>query len=216
MFTNNSQTICFLLVCGKRPRFLFQRFLKRRFIVQISIQQNNSKMSVKIEISIRQRQIQKELIEDVIWKLVEQKKFQKNSMIHIPSIKFPEFNEFEDQLHCVSFNNLPENIDKANLSYIYYEFSDQGPETEAIESHDEHVAASTHWILPNKDDGFLGLWESLVYDDNIKENLLDFAETMLHFSKKNVDQNIISCNRLILLHGLPGTGKKHCLHFTNT
>lgn len=27
------------------------------------------------------------------------------------------------------------------------------------------------------------------------------------FSQKNIDCNIISCNRLILLHGPPGTGK---------
>jgi pachytene checkpoint protein 2 len=68
------------------------------------------------------------------------------------------------------------------------------------------VAASIHWILPNKDE-FFGLWESLVYDDNLKENLLDFSQTMLLFSDKKIDQNIVSCNRLVLLHGLPGTGK---------
>jgi pachytene checkpoint protein 2 len=62
-------------------------------------------------------------------------------------------------------------------------------------------------MLPNKNDGFFGLWESLVYDDNLKENLLDFSETMLLFSNMKIDQNIVSCNRLILLHGLPGTGK---------
>lgn len=27
------------------------------------------------------------------------------------------------------------------------------------------------------------------------------------FSRKNVDTNIVSCNRLVLLHGPPGTGK---------
>lgn len=166
-------------------------------------------MSAKVEIAKRQNQVTTEGIEEVIWKLIEQRKVHKNSILRIPSKKHPELNEFQDQLYCVSFNNVPENVGRANLSFIYYEFSDQGPETEAIESHDsEQVTASIHWILPNKDDGFFGLWESLVYDDNIKENLLDFAETMLHFSRKNVDQNIVSCNRLILLHGLPGTGKE--------
>lgn len=62
-------------------------------------------------------------------------------------------------------------------------------------------------MLPIEADGFFGLWESLVYDDNLKENLLNFAETMLLFSNMKIDQNIVSCNRLILLHGLPGTGK---------
>jgi pachytene checkpoint protein 2 len=61
-------------------------------------------------------------------------------------------------------------------------------------------------MLPNKEELF-GLWESLVYEENLKENLLNFAETMLMFSNKKIDQNIVSCNRLILLHGVPGTGK---------
>ena len=79
---------------------------------------------------------------------------------------------------------------------------------ESLETHEsEHVAASIHWMLPNKADGFLGLWESLIFDKNVKEDLLNFASTMLLFSKKEIDQNIISCNRLILLHGVPGTGK---------
>lgn len=62
-------------------------------------------------------------------------------------------------------------------------------------------------ILPSNDGGFFGLWESLLYDDNLKENLLEFASTMLQFSKLNIDQNIVSCNRLLLLHGPAGTGK---------
>ena len=168
-------------------------------------------MSVKIEIAKRKRQVSKELIEKVIWNLVKQKKIQKNSIIRIPTVKHPELNEFQDQLYCVSSNEVPDDIETCKGNFIYYEFSDQGPETEAIESHDEQVLASTHWILPNKDDGFFGLWESLVYDDSLKENLLDFAETMLLFSQKNVDQNIVSCNRLILLHGPPGTGENYFL-----
>lgn len=76
-----------------------------------------------------------------------------------------------------------------------------------MESHDnEHVTASLHWVLPNQFE-LHGLWESLIYDDNLKQNLLDFVKTTLIFSNLGVDQNIISCNRLILLHGPPGTGK---------
>lgn len=29
----------------------------------------------------------------------------------------------------------------------------------------------------------------------------------MHFSNQSVDSNLISCNRLVLLHGPPGTGK---------
>lgn len=93
------------------------------------------------------------------------------------------------------------------LKFIYFEYESVDPETEAIESNDEQVPASTHWILPNKSESLVGLWESLIYDDNLKENLLLYAETLLRYSQKKINQNIVSCNRLILLHGPAGTGK---------
>ncbi|KAL2308068.1 hypothetical protein Nmel_001067 [Mimus melanotis] len=54
---------------------------------------------------------------------------------------------------------------------------------------------------------FHGLWESLIYDTEVKSNLLDYVTTTLLFSDKNVDSNLISWNRVVLLHGPPGTGK---------
>lgn len=36
---------------------------------------------------------------------------------------------------------------------------------------------------------------------------MKYAQTMMEFSDKGVDNNIICCNRVILLHGPPGTGK---------
>jgi len=37
--------------------------------------------------------------------------------------------------------------------------------------------------------------------------LLRFVETALLLSDRNVDTNIVGCNRVVLLHGPPGTGK---------
>lgn len=37
--------------------------------------------------------------------------------------------------------------------------------------------------------------------------MLKFALSALSFSQHNVDSNVIACNRLLLLHGPPGTGK---------
>lgn len=37
--------------------------------------------------------------------------------------------------------------------------------------------------------------------------MLKYAQTMMTFSDKGIDNNVISCNRIILLHGPPGTGK---------
>ncbi|XP_067619991.1 pachytene checkpoint protein 2 homolog [Eurosta solidaginis] len=70
---------------------------------------------------------------------------------------------------------------------------------------DDAVPASSHWLLPSH--SFLHLWENLIYEDGLKEKLLKFALSALIFSQHSVNPHIISCNRLILLHGPPGTGK---------
>lgn len=48
---------------------------------------------------------------------------------------------------------------------------------------------------------------SLFFDAAVKERLLAYSSTALLFSDRRVDQNVISCNRVMLLHGPPGTGK---------
>ncbi len=47
----------------------------------------------------------------------------------------------------------------------------------------------------------------LVLESGIKERLLHSASTGLLFSAAGVDTNIIAWNRVVLLHGPPGTGK---------
>lgn len=47
---------------------------------------------------------------------------------------------------------------------------------------------------------------SLHFEEDIKETLLSQVSIALVFSLKSVDANIIGSNRLILLHGPPGTG----------
>ncbi|XP_070509839.1 pachytene checkpoint protein 2 homolog [Chironomus tepperi] len=149
----------------------------------------------------------KQELEDIIFKSIESKLLNKNSIIYIPSKKFTFLNEFEGSINCISIDDIADKIDREHVEFYYYEFSEHiDPELEVMEAHDEQITSSMHWILPNRTD-LNGLWESLVYDNNLKENLLNFAKTILLFSEMAVDQNIISCNRLILLHGKPGTGK---------
>ncbi|CRL00089.1 CLUMA_CG013371, isoform A [Clunio marinus] len=138
--------------------------------------------------------------------------YQQISPAHYVLPQYQPFPVYYPQLIPYAVPSFPYEIginpEKPVLNCIYFEYHDQGAETESIEGNDdEQVAASTHWMLPNIDETFIDLWESLIYDGNLKEELLDFAQTILLFSQKNINQNIVSCNRLILLHGPPGTGK---------
>merc|ERR1711881_71739 len=51
------------------------------------------------------------------------------------------------------------------------------------------------------------MWDTLIYDTDVKEHLLNYASTCLRFAELGVDSNLISWNKVILLHGPPGTGK---------
>ena len=63
----------------------------------------------------------------------------------------------------------------------------------------------SHWDLPNQ--VFDGLWENLLLPVGTRSQLLNYINTAILFSKRGVNSNIVSVNRLILLHGDPGTGK---------
>lgn len=56
---------------------------------------------------------------------------------------------------------------------------------ESIESGDgdgQEVSAAQHWVLPSRD--FNGLWENLIYESNIKENVCSIIfNTILNLKK---------------------------------
>jgi SpoVK/Ycf46/Vps4 family AAA+-type ATPase len=78
-------------------------------------------------------------------------------------------------------------------------------ELEPAGGDDEWVSGSDSLSLPHE--SLDNLWENLIYDVNLKRQLLDYAQSSLLFSDKQVSSNIVNFNRIILLHGLPGTGK---------
>lgn len=51
------------------------------------------------------------------------------------------------------------------------------------------------------------LQESLLYEDEVKPRLLRYVSSAMKFSELGVDDRILSWNRVVLLHGPPGTGK---------
>ncbi|EIW82235.1 AAA-domain-containing protein [Coniophora puteana RWD-64-598 SS2] len=69
----------------------------------------------------------------------------------------------------------------------------------------EGVLAASVCELPST--SLEGLWDGLIYSDNIKLRLLDYIHATLILSDLNVDSNLVSWNRVVLLHGPPGTGK---------
>ncbi|KAI0030229.1 P-loop containing nucleoside triphosphate hydrolase protein [Vararia minispora EC-137] len=52
-----------------------------------------------------------------------------------------------------------------------------------------------------------GLWDNLIFRDDTKQKLLDYIYATLLFSDADVNFNVVSWNRVVLLHGPPGTGK---------
>uniref|UniRef100_A0A663MJT4 Pachytene checkpoint protein 2 homolog n=1 Tax=Athene cunicularia TaxID=194338 RepID=A0A663MJT4_ATHCN len=99
----------------------------------------------------------------------------------------------------------PIDLSKSSLSLHIFHLNEEGPSSENLEEENEDIIAANHWVLPAAE--FHGLWESLIYDTEVKSHLLDYVTTTLLFSDKNVDSNLISWNRVVLLHGPPGTGK---------
>ncbi|XP_060103792.1 pachytene checkpoint protein 2 homolog [Heteronotia binoei] len=99
----------------------------------------------------------------------------------------------------------PINLSMCKLVIHTFQLNEEGPSTEHVEEENECITAANHWVLPTVE--FHGLWESLVYENEVKSNLLDYVTSTLLFSDKNVNSNLISWNRVVLLHGPPGTGK---------
>jgi pachytene checkpoint protein 2 len=86
-----------------------------------------------------------------------------------------------------------------------FAYSSTEPEKEYLEGEEDDVHACESWDLPNA--LLKGLWDSIIVEDHIKHSLLGYCNTSMAFSDAGIDSNIISWNRMALLHGPPGTGK---------
>ncbi|KAF1793373.1 P-loop containing nucleoside triphosphate hydrolase [Phytophthora cactorum] len=115
---------------------------------------------------------------------------------HVERIDVTEFDGEES-----SETGVPRS--EAHLFVHVFKLSDEPPAEETAD--DEDVTTCQQTILPAT--SFDGLWESLIFDAAVKRNVLDYAMTAMLFSDSNVNPHIISWNRVVLLHGPPGTGK---------
>ncbi|XP_019871347.2 pachytene checkpoint protein 2 homolog [Aethina tumida] len=91
-----------------------------------------------------------------------------------------------------------------NLQWYVYSLDSYGPLNLTSED-DEDQIYGYHYILPSAE--LCDIWENLYYDNDIKENLLKYAQTMMKYSDNGINENIISFNKVVFLHGPPGTGK---------
>ncbi|GMT14807.1 hypothetical protein PFISCL1PPCAC_6104, partial [Pristionchus fissidentatus] len=98
---------------------------------------------------------------------------------------------------------IPPSLSQCHL----YTLNDDGPlaQSVSVDDNSESTAGSTLWQLPCVE--FEKIWPSLLYDDNIKNELLSYLISLIDLSDRGIDSSIISVNRLMLLLGPPGTGK---------
>ncbi|RKP05114.1 P-loop containing nucleoside triphosphate hydrolase protein, partial [Thamnocephalis sphaerospora] len=97
----------------------------------------------------------------------------------------------------------PDEIDL--VVHVYQLSDDEGHETMGTDDADGHAVLFQQLALPART--IAGLWESLVYEENVKGRLMRYVTAAMHFSRLSVNANIITWNRVVLLHGPPGTGK---------
>ena len=105
-------------------------------------------------------------------------------------------------------NEIDIDTHNANLQLHCFVLNDEEPALEELEpTHDgdDFVPACDNLTLPHKT--LDGLWDSLIFNSTIKTSLINYAQSALLFSDMGVSNHVVHWNRLILLHGPPGTGK---------
>eukprot|EP00916_Digyalum_oweni_P022071 GHVL01036640.1.p1 GENE.GHVL01036640.1~~GHVL01036640.1.p1 ORF type:complete len:248 (-),score=62.28 GHVL01036640.1:1991-2734(-) len=134
------------------------------------------------------------------------------------TVSFGIFENYKNNIFLDKYVRKIEILKKNESDDIYHEIITSSAEFEIILYYlhaeaaseecadcDEEIPACSQWVLPNKE--FEDLWSNLYYDSEIKDDLLNFAITALLYSDKSVNMSVINWNRVVLLHGPPGTGK---------
>eukprot|EP00520_Triparma_pacifica_P018939 CAMPEP_0118649514 /NCGR_PEP_ID=MMETSP0785-20121206/9746_1 /TAXON_ID=91992 /ORGANISM="Bolidomonas pacifica, Strain CCMP 1866" /LENGTH=326 /DNA_ID=CAMNT_0006541811 /DNA_START=26 /DNA_END=1003 /DNA_ORIENTATION=+ len=85
-----------------------------------------------------------------------------------------------------------------------YYLSDEEVEKDGV---GDGLDGETHSITTLPHLTLEGLWESLHYSTPIQHRLLSYSTVSLQASELGINPNICAFNRVLLLHGPPGTGK---------
>ncbi|KAJ3036167.1 Pachytene checkpoint protein 2 [Rhizophlyctis rosea] len=100
-------------------------------------------------------------------------------------------------------NSWSRPFEQLAMNIHVYQLSEQERSEEINE--EEKIMTFNHWLLPSRE--LHGLWDSLVFEEEIQSRLLDYVYTSMIFADKGIDSNIISVNRVALFHGPPESGK---------
>ena len=106
-------------------------------------------------------------------------------------------------IHHIRVCDLDDAVDGTVHLYLHSLY-DEEPAEETAEG-DESTVAFQMWSLPALP--FDGLWETLLFEEDVKKRLLRYVSSSVHFASMQVDSQVIAWNRVVLLHGPPGTGK---------
>lgn len=108
------------------------------------------------------------------------------------------------QAGLLSVYTLPHGM-QVEFAVHVYQLSEEGPADADAEDAEEGISSYQEYELPARE--FHGLWDSLIFVGDIKQRLVSYASTALHFSDCKVNSQLVSFNRTALLHGPAGTGK---------
>ncbi|PVG00026.1 AAA-domain-containing protein [Serendipita vermifera] len=104
-----------------------------------------------------------------------------------------------------SFPGNTVEMSKTSLEiHVYQPITCEQDDLSTGESKDDVIAATVTELPCIEWDS---LWDSLIYDTDVKPHLLNYLYATFLLSEANVDFNLVAWNRVVLLHGPPGTGK---------
>ncbi|OXB62971.1 hypothetical protein ASZ78_000881 [Callipepla squamata] len=79
----------------------------------------------------------------------------------------------------------PIDLSKSGLSLHIFQLNEEGPSIENLEEENEDIVAANHWVLPAAE--FHGLWESLIYDTEVKSQSGKLVSKMFQKIQELID-----------------------------
>ncbi|KAH7528396.1 hypothetical protein FEM48_Zijuj05G0067900 [Ziziphus jujuba var. spinosa] len=170
---------------------------------------SDDKVLVSVEVCLKPSSTAR--VEDI--RLAVERMLEKRSLSYIDGpialpLDDPLLQENVQRIHICDTDEWVQNHDVLLFWQVkpvvhVFQLSEEGPCEDL--SADGQLSSFNEWILPAKE--FDGMWESLIYESGLKQRLLRYAASALLFTEKGVNPFLVSWNRIVLLHGPPGTGK---------